>query len=53
MAKEIGDEKFWEQVRQEFSLDPQMAFFNTGTLGAIPRRVFNRVVDHLRLTSEK
>lgn len=53
MAKEIGDEKFWEQVRQEFSLDPQMAFFNTGTLGAMPRRVFNRVVDHLRLTSEK
>ncbi|MBP6909846.1 MAG: aminotransferase class V-fold PLP-dependent enzyme [Candidatus Saccharicenans sp.] len=53
MAKEIGDEKFWEQVRQEFSLDPQMAFFNAGTLGAMPRRVFNRVVDHLRLTSEK
>ncbi len=53
MAKDIGDEKFWEQVRQEFSLDPQMAFFNTGTLGAMPRRVFNRVVDHLRLTSEK
>jgi len=53
MAKEIGDEKFWEQVRQEFSLDPQMAFLIPGTLGAMPRRVFNRVVDHLRLTSEK
>ncbi|HAV41835.1 MAG TPA: hypothetical protein DCW97_05445 [Acidobacteria bacterium] len=53
MAKKTVDEKFWEQVRQEFSLDPEMSFFNTGTLGAMPRRVFNRVVDHLRLTSEK
>jgi len=52
-SKETGDEKFWQQVRQEFSLDPQMAFFNSGSLGAMPRRVFNRVVEHLRLTSEK
>ena len=53
MAKETGDEKFWRQVRQEFMLDPQMTFFNTGTLGAMPRRVFDRVVDHLRLCAEK
>jgi len=51
--KEGTEEKFWQQVRQEFMLDPQQVFFNTGTLGAMPRRVFNRVVDHLRLCAEK
>lgn len=51
--KTASEEKFWRQVRQEFMLDPEQVFFNTGTLGAMPRRVFNRVVDHLRLCAEK
>ncbi|HQM74851.1 MAG TPA: aminotransferase class V-fold PLP-dependent enzyme [Candidatus Saccharicenans sp.] len=51
--KAASEEKFWQQVRQEFMLDPEQVFFNTGTLGAMPRRVFNRVVDHLRLCAEK
>jgi len=51
--KTVSEEKFWQEVRQEFMLDPEQVFFNTGTLGAMPRRVFNRVVDHLRLCAEK
>lgn len=51
----INDEekKFWQKVRAEFMLDSEQVFFNTGTLGAMPRRVFERVVSHLRLTAEK
>jgi isopenicillin-N epimerase len=50
---ETQEKEFWQKVRQEFMLDPQMSFFNTGTLGAMPRRVFERTVNHLRLTAEK
>ena len=50
---EMQEKEFWQKVRQEFMLDPQMSFFNTGTLGAMPRRVFERTVNHLRLTAEK
>lgn len=48
-----GTREFWQKVRQEFMLDPGMTFFNTGTLGAMPRRVFERTVNHLRMTAEK
>lgn len=47
------EKEFWKKVRAEFCLDPQMTFFNTGTLGAMPRRVLERTINHLRLTAEK
>lgn len=50
---ESEEKEFWKKVREEFLLDPGQVFFNTGTLGAMPRRVFDRVVNHLRLTAEK
>ncbi|MGB4703819.1 MAG: aminotransferase class V-fold PLP-dependent enzyme [Candidatus Saccharicenans sp.] len=54
MIRKVDPEKdFWKKVRDEFLLDPEESFFNTGTLGAMPRRVFERVVNHLRLTAEK
>lgn len=54
MITESNEEKeFWQKVRQEFMLDPGMSFFNTGTLGAMPHRVFDRVLNHLRLSAEK
>ncbi len=54
MIRKIDPEKdFWTKIRDEFLLDPDESFFNTGTLGAMPRRVFERVVNHLRLTAEK
>ncbi|MGB9893362.1 MAG: aminotransferase class V-fold PLP-dependent enzyme [Candidatus Saccharicenans sp.] len=54
MIKENQEEKvFWQKVRREFMLEPEMSFFNTGTLGAMPRRVFERTVNHLRMTAEK
>jgi len=51
--RKTEEQEFWEKVRAEFLLDPGQVFFNTGTLGAMPRRVFDRVVNHLRLTAEK
>lgn len=53
LGREAEEEDFWKKVREEFLLDPGQVFFNTGTLGAMPCRVFDRVVNHLRLTAEK
>lgn len=53
LEQEAEEKEFWKKVREEFLLDPGQVFFNTGTLGAMPRRVFDRVVDHLRVTAEK
>ncbi|NPV83360.1 MAG: aminotransferase class V-fold PLP-dependent enzyme [Candidatus Aminicenantes bacterium] len=53
LEREAEEKEFWKKVRAEFLLDPGQVFFNTGTLGAMPRRVFDRVVNHLRLTAEK
>ncbi|MCX8160256.1 MAG: aminotransferase class V-fold PLP-dependent enzyme [Candidatus Saccharicenans sp.] len=53
LEREAEEKEFWKKVRAEFLLDPDQVFFNTGTLGAMPRRVFDRVVKHLRLTAEK
>ncbi|MDI6849841.1 MAG: aminotransferase class V-fold PLP-dependent enzyme [Candidatus Saccharicenans sp.] len=53
LESKIEEKDLWEKVRAEFLLDPGQVFFNTGTLGAMPRRVFDRVVSHLRLTAER
>lgn len=53
LEREAEEKEFWKKVRAEFLLDPGQVFFNTGTLGAMPRRVLDRVVNHLRLTAEK
>ncbi|MDI6845690.1 MAG: aminotransferase class V-fold PLP-dependent enzyme [Candidatus Saccharicenans sp.] len=54
MIGKVDPEKgFWTKVREEFLLDPEKSFFNSGTLGTMPRRVFERVVNHLRQTAEK
>ena len=38
---------FWQELRQEFLIPDDEAFFNTGTLGSSPRVVLDTVVDHM------
>lgn len=43
-----SDAEFWEEVRAQFLIPREEAFFNTGTLGASPRPVLEAVIDHMR-----
>jgi selenocysteine lyase/cysteine desulfurase len=42
------DPEFWARIRDQFYIMPGEAFFNTGTLGATPRPVLERVIEHMR-----
>ena len=39
--------EFWRELRGEFLIPEEEAFFNTGTLGSSPRAVLDAVVDHM------
>jgi isopenicillin-N epimerase len=43
-----GDPDYWDKVRDQFLLARDKVFFNNGTIGAMPRVVLDRTVDHLR-----
>jgi isopenicillin-N epimerase len=45
---EDNDPAFWSRVRDLFYIKPGEAFFNTGTLGATPRPVLERVIEDMR-----
>src|SRR6266700_6990675 len=45
---EDNDPAFWDRVRDQFYITPGEAFFNTGTLGATPRPVLERVIEDMR-----
>jgi isopenicillin-N epimerase len=49
---EDSDPRFWERLRDQFYIRPGEAFFNTGTLGATPRPVLERVIDDMRTLQE-
>ncbi len=42
------DPAYWSKVRDQFMLARDKTFFNNGTIGAMPRMVFDRTVEHLR-----
>jgi isopenicillin-N epimerase len=42
------DPAYWDRVRDQFLLARDTVFFNNGTIGAMPRIVLERTVDHLR-----
>ncbi|HUD48054.1 MAG TPA: aminotransferase class V-fold PLP-dependent enzyme [Candidatus Baltobacteraceae bacterium] len=44
------DPGYWSWIRQQFSIPPDEAYFNTGTLGACPRPVMDVVVESMRAT---
>ncbi len=48
VAPPQGDETFWRELRREFTIPTEEAFFNTGTLGSSPRAVQDVVINHLR-----
>ena len=39
--------EFWAELRKEFLIPPNEAFFNTGTLGSSPRIVREAVINHM------
>ena len=50
---DFEDPKFWDSVRGEFMLSKDKVFFNCGTVGVMPRVVFEKLTEHSRyLASE-
>jgi isopenicillin-N epimerase len=43
-----GSAGYWDKVRDQFLLARDNVFFNNGTIGAMPKVVVDRVVDHLQ-----
>jgi hypothetical protein len=43
-----SDPAYWDRVRDQFPLARDKVFFNNGTIGAMPKVVLDRTVDHLR-----
>ena len=43
-----SDPQFWDRLREQFYLKPGEAYFNTGTIGATPRPVLERVIEDMR-----
>jgi len=46
------DPLFWKKIRDQFPLTKDAVFFNPGTVGAMPRVVVDKMVEHLRYISE-
>ncbi len=42
------DPAFWAKVRDQFMLAKDKVFFNPGTVGAMPRVVYDKMVEHLK-----
>src|SRR4051812_1529823 len=42
------DPNYWKKVRDQFSLSKDEVFFNPGTVGAMPKVVVQKMIDHLQ-----
>src|SRR5437588_11265468 len=42
------DPAYWGKIRDQFMLARDKVFFNNGTIGAMPKVVVDRMVEHLR-----
>lgn len=47
----LQGEDFWRQVRLQFPLQTGQAYFNTGTMGAMPGYVLNQVINDLHYSA--
>ncbi len=45
------DPQYWKKIRDQFPLDKDTVFFNPGTVGAMPRVVVDKMVEHARYLS--
>src|SRR2546422_7663960 len=45
---EDDDPDFWDRIRDQFYIPRTESFFNTGTIGAVPRPVLERVIEDMR-----
>jgi len=43
-----SDPKFWDRVRDQFMLSKDKVFFNCGTVGVMPRAVYEKLNEHSR-----
>lgn len=43
-----NDPEFWDRIRDQFYIPRGEAFFNTGTIGSVPRPVLERVIEEMR-----
>ena len=41
------DPAYWKKIRKQFILAPDKVFFNTGTVGAMPKPVVDAMVKHI------
>src|SRR5687767_874091 len=46
-AGDMLPEEFWAELRTQFLIPRDEAFFNTGTLGSSPRVVLDAVIEHM------
>ncbi len=46
------DEAYWQKIRKEFNIVDDMTYMNTGSLGLMPRTVFDAHVRYLREIAE-
>jgi isopenicillin-N epimerase len=46
---DLQDPKFWQSVREQFMLSKDQVFFNTGTVGVMPKAVVDKMIEHTRM----
>lgn len=49
----ISGELYWKSVKALFPMPMDEAYFNTGTMGAQPRKVLNTVIESMRINAEQ
>jgi isopenicillin-N epimerase len=43
------DPSFWQSVTDQFMLSKEQVFFNTGTVGVMPKAVVDKMIEHTRM----
>ena len=49
---DADDPQYWKKIRDQFPLAKDKVFFNPGTVGAMPRVVVDKMVEHVRYLAE-
>jgi len=44
-----ADPTYWKKIRDQFMLAPDKVFFNTGTVGAMPKPVVDAMIKHIHV----